>query len=168
MKEEIINKVANSSLITIDMEDLYPSGDRITLDITPWLFKGLVLREKNFRELAKNHDWEQYKDCYVAIICSSEAIIPTWAYMLISIYLSPLVKKSVVGTLNDLEELIFSEVIFSMSIKEYQDKPVIIKGCSHLNIPENAYLLLTQKLKPVVKSLMFGEACSSVPLYKKK
>lgn len=168
MKEEIINRVTKSSLVTIDLEDFYPSGNRISFDITPWLLNGLVLQEKKFREYVKDHDWEQYKDSYVAIHCSSEAIIPTWAYMLISIHLTPFVKKAVIGTLSNLEELIYSEVILSLDIREYEGKPVIIKGCSHLKIPENAYILLTQKLNPIVKSLMFGEACSSVPLYKKK
>jgi len=168
MKDEIINRVANSDLVTIDLEDFYPAGDRISFDITPWLLNELVLQEKQFREYVKDHDWEQYKDNFVAIHCSSEAIIPTWAYMLISLHLSPFTKKAVVGSLTDLEELIYSELISDMNMKEYEGKPVIIKGCSKLYVPENAYIQLSQKLKPIVKSLMFGEACSSVPLYKKK
>ena len=167
MEKPIINRVANSDLIVVDLEDYYPIGNRIVFDVTPWLFNGLVLQEKKFRQHVKEHDWSQYKDSYVAILCSSEAIVPTWAYMLISVQLSTIAKKTVVGTLRELEETIFYEVIMSFKMEDFKNKPVIIKGCAHLNIPENAYILLTQKLKPIVKSLMFGEACSSVPLYKK-
>jgi hypothetical protein len=168
MKNEIINRVANSKLVTIDLEEFYPQEKRMALDITPWLLNGLVLQEKNFRDYIKKHDWKQYKDAYVAIHCASDAIVPTWAYMLISLHLSTIAKDMIYGSLDDLETFIFNKVIDSIEIQEYKNKPVIIKGCSNLEIPENAYVRLTQKLQPVANSIMFGEACSSVPLYKKK
>lgn len=168
MSEEIINKVANSKLVTFDLEDFYPRGERKLLDIKDWLLEGLVLREKDFRESAKDHDWSQYRDCYVALSCSTDAIIPGWAYMLLSTYLNPLAKKVVVGDLEMLETVLYTELIQNLDVSAFKDMPVIIKGCSRRAVPANAYLLLIQKLQPVVKSLMYGEACSSVPLYKKK
>ena len=167
MKNEIINRVTNSKLATIDLEDFYPQEKCISLDIMPWLFNGLVLQEKNFRDFVEKHDWQQYRDSYVAIHCSSDAIIPTWAYMLISLHLSNIAKDVIFGNLNDLKIFIFNKVINSIDIEEYRNKPVIIKGCSNREIPENAYVRITQKLRPVVNSIMFGEACSSVPLFKK-
>ncbi len=167
MKDEIINRVANSKLVTIDLEEFYPKEKRMALDITPWLLNGLVLQEKNFREQVENHDWQQYQNAYVAIHCTSDAIVPTWAYMLISLHLSPIAKDMTYGSLNELETLIFNKVIDSMDLEAYKNKPVIIKGCSNSEIPENAYVRLTQRLRPVANSIMFGEACSSVPLFKK-
>lgn len=166
--EEIINRVANSKLVTVNLEDYYPTGNRVVVDIKDWLFQGLVLKEKDFREKAKNHNWANYQDACVALTCSSDAIIPGWAYLLLTSYLTPFVKKVVVGTLNDLETILYTEVIQKTDFSEFQNLPVIIKGCSNKPVPENAYILLTQKLQPIVKSLMYGEACSSVPLYKKR
>ncbi len=167
MAEEIINRVANSKLVTINLEEYYPAGERVVFDIKDWLLEGIVLREKDFRESAKNHDWSQYEGCYVALTCSTDAIIPGWAYMLLSTYLSPVAKKVVVGDLEMLETLIYSEVIDNLDLSEYKDLPVIIKGCSRKPVPQNAYIQLINKLQPVAKSIMYGEACSSVPLYKK-
>tara|TARA_R110000850_G_scaffold271031_2_gene404675 strand:+ start:69378 stop:69881 length:504 start_codon:yes stop_codon:yes gene_type:complete len=166
--EEIINRVANSKLVTVNLEDYYPEGNRVVFDIKDWLFQGLVLKEKDFREKAKNHNWASYQDAYVALNCSTDAIVPGWAYLLLTSYLTPFVKKVVVGTLNDLETILYTEVIQRTDFSEFQNLPVIVKGCSNKPVPENAYILLTQKLQPIVKSLMYGEACSSVPLYKKK
>lgn len=168
MEGEIKNRVANSKLITIDLEELYPPGKRVILDISPWLYEGIILREKDFRASIKNHDWTQYADCYVAINCSSEAIIPAWAFTLVAVQLSPIVKKVCKGSLNDLETILYSEIISNINFDTYEDKPIIIKGCSNKPVPENAYLLLVQKLLPIAKSIMYGEACSSVPLFKKK
>lgn len=168
MSKEIINRVANSQLVTLDLEDFYPKGDRVQLDISHWLYEGLILKEKDFRDSVKNHDWSQYQGAYVAISCSSDAIIPSWAYLLLSSSLAPYAEKISVGDLNLLENLIFQDIVSNIPVNDFKDRPVIIKGCSEKNIPESAYVLLTQKLIPVVKSLMFGEACSSVPLYKKK
>jgi Protein of unknown function (DUF2480) len=167
MKEEIINRVANSKLVTIDLEDFYPEGKRILFDIKDWLFKGLVLREKDFRQNVSNHNWEQYQDSFIALSCSTDAIIPSWAYMLISIHLSPYAKTTVIGNLVDLETSIFQEIINLLDVAAYKDKPIIIKGCSNKPIPDNAYIMLTTKLKPIAKSIMYGEACSSVPLFKR-
>lgn len=168
MSAEIVNRVANSKLITFDLEDFYPSGERVLFDIKDWLLEGLVLREKDFRETAKSHDWSFYEGKFVALTCSTDAIIPGWAYMLLTTYLNPYAKKVVVGDLNVLETALYSEVIQRMDVSAFQDKPVIVKGCSNKPVPQNAYIQIIQKLQPVVKSLMYGEACSSVPLYKKK
>jgi len=168
MSNEIVNRVANSKLVTIDLEDYYPEGERILFDIKDWLLEGLVLREKDFRQYAKEHNWEQYHNCFVALTCSTDAIVPAWAYMLLSTYLEPFSKKTVIGNLNALETSIYQDIISELNVSEFQDKPIIIKGCSNKPIPDNAYIELTMKLKPIAKSIMYGEACSSVPLYKKR
>ena len=168
MSEEIINRVANSKLITIDLEDFYPKGERISFDISQWLLEGIVLREKDFREKANSHDWSQYKDCYVALNCSTDAIIPGWAYLLLSLHLSPYAAKITVGSLDSLETILFAEIIHKSDFSTYKDKPVIIKGCANKPVPENAYVLLAQNLHPIAKSIMYGEACSSVPLFKRR
>ncbi len=168
MAEEIINRVANSNLTTIDLEDFYPKGNRIVFDIKDWLYEELILREKDFRESVKNHDWSQYQDSYVALTCSSDAIIPSWAYLLLTVELTPFAKKVVVGDLPLLETVIYQDIINLIDISEYKDKPIIIKGCANKPIPPSAYTLLIEKVKTVAKTIMFGEACSTVPLYKKK
>ena len=168
MHDKIINRVANSSLVTINLEDYYPVGKRIVFDIKDWLFEGLVLREKDFREQVKTHDWTQYQDAYVALTCSSDAIVPVWAYILISIHLGPFTKNTVIGNLEQLESSIYQDVLKDFDVSGFNDKPVIIKGCSKKPVPQNAYIMLANKLKPVAKSIMYGEACSSVPLYKNK
>jgi hypothetical protein len=167
MPEEIINRVANSKLVTFDLEDLYPKGERVLFDIKDWLYEGFVLREKEFRAAAKDHDWTQYSGKYVALTCSTEAIIPGWAYMLISTYLAPHAKKVVAGDLEMLETVLYTEILNQLDVSRYKDMPVIIKGCSRRPVPQNAYLQIINKLQPVARSIMYGEACSSVPLYKK-
>ena len=168
MANEIVNRVATSKLITIDLEDFYPKGERVVLDIKNWLYHELILKETDFREHLKNHDWSQYQNKYVALTCSADAIIPSWAFMLISTYISPFSKKVVVGNLSTLETSIFQDIIHAIPVDEYLEKPIIIKGCSNKPIPETAYLQLIEKLQPIVKSIMFGEACSTVPLFKKQ
>lgn len=168
MSDEIINRVANSKLVTVDLEDYYPKGARVLFDIKDWLYEGFVLREKDFRNQVTEFNWSQYQDCYVALTCSSDAIIPGWAYMLISIQLEPFAKRIVIGDLEALESAIYQDIIANLDVSEYKDAPIIIKGCSKKPVPQNAYILLANKLKPVVKSIMYGEACSSVPLYKNK
>ncbi|WP_411894076.1 DUF2480 family protein [Winogradskyella sp. A2] len=168
MAEEIINRVANSKLKVIDLEDYYPEGKRILFDIKDWLLEGLVLREKDFRDSVSQHDWSQYQDCYIALHCSTDAIVPDWAYMLITVQLKNHAKKIVIGTLDNLESILYTSIISNLDTSIYQDMPVIIKGCSHKPVPSNALVMLTEKLQPVAKSIMFGEACSSVPLYKRK
>lgn len=167
MPEEIINRVAGSKLVTFNLEDYYPEGERVLFDIKDWLLEGFVLREKDFREAAKNHDWSKYEGKYIALTCSSDAIVPAWAYMLLATYLQPYAKKVITGDLESLESILYSEIIDKLDVSDLKDKPVIVKGCSHKPVPKNAYLLLIGKLQPIVKSLMYGEACSSVPLYKK-
>ena len=167
MAEEIVNRVANSKLITFNLEDYYPEGERVLFDVKDWLLEGFVLRESEFREQAKNHDWSQYEGKFIALSCSSDAIIPAWAFMLLATYLQPYAKKVITGDLETLETVLYTDVISKLDVSELQDKPVIVKGCAHKPVPKNAYLLLIEKLQPVVKSLMYGEACSSVPLYKK-
>jgi len=168
MAEEIVNRVAQSKLKVIDLEDFYPSGPRIHLDIKEWLWEGLVLREKEFRATAKAHNWEQYDKAYVAISCSSDAIVADWAYMLLITYLKPYANLAVVGDFELLETLLYQRIIEELPIEDFKDLPVIIKGCSSKPVPLNALNSLTAKLIPVARSVMYGEACSAVPLYKKK
>jgi len=165
--DEIVNKVANSVLEVFDLEDYYPSGIRTQLDISQWLLDGFLLKEKDFRELLKNHDWSQYKNHFVAIHCSTDAIIPAWASILVTVYLSSFAKKVVVGNLTDLETSLYQEILSTLDYSKYQDKPIILKGCSKKPVPESAYIMAIQKLQPFAKSIMYGEACSAVPLYKK-
>lgn len=167
MADEIINRVASSKLMVIDLEDFYPDGKRILFDIKDWLYEGFVLREKDFRESVKNYDWSQHKNQYIALTCSTDAIVPAWAYMLLVVNLEPFVEKALIGTLENLETSIYQTIISNLDTANYTDKPVIIKGCSNKPVPVNAYVLLTKKLKPIAKSIMYGEACSSVPLYKR-
>ena len=164
---EIINRVANSALITIDLEDYYPKGARVCFDIKDWLYEGLVLREKEFRAFVNTHDWSVYTNQFVALHCTSDAIIPGWAYMLIRLQLSGVATQVVVGDLEVLETSLYQTIITNLDLDFCENKPVIIKGCSNKPVPQNAYLFLIDKLQPIAKSIMYGEACSSVPLFKK-
>ena len=168
MEDEIVNRVASSKLVVVDLEDYYPKGKRSVLDIKSWLFEELVLREKDFREKVDNHDWRQYQDHYVALTCTSDAIVPAWAFMLLTMHLQPYAKRVVIGDLDQLETSIYQDIIQNLDVSEFVDKSLIIKGCSNKPVPANAYILLSQKLKPIAKSIMYGEACSSVPLFKRK
>ncbi|WP_031426413.1 DUF2480 family protein [Flavimarina sp. Hel_I_48] len=165
---EIVNRVADSKLITFNLEDLYPEGKRETIDISQWLYEGFILREKDFREQLKKYDWTQHEGNYIALYCSADAILPAWAFMLVTAHLAPYAKYVVKGDKVELETRLFSTLIDRIDVEKYRDQLIIIKGCTNKPVPENAYLELLQKLQPVVKSLMFGEACSAVPLYKKK
>lgn len=166
MSDEIINKVANSGLITIDLEEFYPKGERVLFDIKPLLFHELILKEKDFREFIKEHNWTQYQDKFVAITCTTDAVVPTWAYMLVSIALEPFAKKIIFGNLDTLEAIVFNETLKSITYSDYKDKRVVIKGCSNLPVSTNAYVELVRGLRPFAKSIMYGEPCSTVPLYK--
>ena len=168
MAEEIINRVANSKLKTIDLEEIYPKHKRILFDIKDWLFEELILREKEFRAAVKSHNWSQYQNQYIAIVCSTDAIIPSWAFMLVASSVAVYAKKTVIGNLETLETAIFQEIMDQKDFSEYKNLPIIIKGCSEKPIPESAYSFLIEKLLPVVSSIHFGEPCSSVPLYKAK
>ena len=160
--------MANSALQVFDLEDYYPEGERLGLDISQWLWEGFVLREKEFRESLKNHDWQQYMGKYVALYCSTDTIVPAWAYMLVTVYLQPFAKKIVQGKPQDINILLYQQLLDDLDYTKYSGKPVIIKGCSKKPVPQEAYVMAAQKLMPFAKSIMFGEACSSVPLYKKK
>ncbi len=168
MSSEIVNKVANSGLITFNLEDFYPKGKRCFFDLKDCLYEGLILKEKDFREFVKTHNWAQYKECYVAVDCSADAIIPIWAYMLVSNALAPLTLKVTKGSLEQLESILFEEALAKMDLTKYENERIIIKGCSQKPVPENAYVRLTALLSPIAKSIMYGEACSTVPIYKKK
>jgi hypothetical protein len=167
MENEIINKVSQSGLITIDLEEFYPEGERVLFDIKDLLFQGLILREKDFREFIKNEDWNKYKDKYVALVCSADAIVPTWAYMLLATHLEPVAKKVVFGDLETLETILYNEILSKINVMNYADARVVIKGCGNLPVPKAAYVQITSLLRPVAKSIMYGEPCSTVPLYKK-
>ncbi len=166
--DEIINKVANSSLEVFDLEEYYPSGIRTQIDISQWLSEGLILKEKDFREHLKQHDWTKYQDHFVAVFCSTDAILPAWATILITVHLTPFAKKIVDGNLQDLETYLYQEILPNINYSIYENKSVIIKGCSKNPVPISAYVAAAQYLQPFAKSIMYGEACSAVPLYKKK
>lgn len=164
--EEIINKVANSALEVFDLEDYYPKGLRAQIDISQWLLEGFLLKEKDFREHLKNHNWSQYQDAYVAINCSTDAIVPAWASILVAVQLAPFAKKIVDGNLEDLDSSLYEEILRNLDYTAYKSKPVIIKGCSRKPVPTRAYILAAHYLQPFARSIMYGEACSAVPLYK--
>ena len=166
MENEIINKVANSGLITIDLEEYYPKGERVLFDLKPLLFQELILKEKEFREFIKNHDWTFYQNKLVAITCTADAIVPTWAYMLISIALEPFAKKIIFGNLQTLETILFNDALQTINYSDYTDKRIVIKGCGNLPVTTHAYVQLVNGLRPFAKSIMYGEPCSTVPLYK--
>jgi hypothetical protein len=169
MAEELIeNKVDKSGLITFNLEDYYVQGERVLFDIKECLYEGLILREKDFREFVKAHNWSSYSGKFVAVTCSADAIVPTWAYMLIASELEPFAKDFIFGNLQTLETLLFQKSLALMNLESFKDERVIIKGCSKYPVPESAYVELVKLLRPIAKSIMFGEACSTVPLYKRK
>ena len=165
--DEIINKVANSSLQVFDLEDYWPVGIRSQIDISQWLVEGFLLKETEYRQALKQHDWTQYQDHYVAVYCGTDAIVPAWACILAAIYLVPYAKKVVLGTVPELNTALYLEVLNTIDYSDYLDKAVILKGCSKNPVPESAYIAAIQKLQPLAKSIMYGEACSAVPLYKR-
>lgn len=167
MTDEIINRVAKSPLVIFDLEDYYPKGIRMSFDLKDFLWKGLVLKEKDFREQITQHNWEIYTDTYVAIFCSAEAIVPVWAYMLVTSYLAPITRKVVFGDRNNLDTVLYKEIIEKIDLSHLTNKPVIIKGCSKKTVPESAYIMAMERIQPIAKSVMYGEACSAVPIFKK-
>ena len=166
--EEIVNKVANSALEVFDLEDYYPKGIRSQIDISLWLLEGFLLKEKDFRAHLNNHDWSQYQDQYVAINCSTDAIVPAWASILVSIQLAPFAKKIVNGTIEDLDAALYEKILSEVDYSIYKNKSVILKGCSKKPVPMRAYVLAANYLQDFARSIMYGEACSAVPLFKKK
>lgn len=167
VEEEIINRVAQSKLITINLEELYVPGDRVVFDLKANLFQGIILREKEFRDFLNTNDWSVYQDKHVAVYCSIDAIIPTWAYMLLAVYLEPVAKTIVYGDLTVLEDELFKSALHKIDPKIYKDEKVVIKGCGKIDVPNSAYVELTTLLRPYASSIMYGEPCSTVPIYKK-
>lgn len=167
MTGEIVNKVAQSGLITLNLEEMFPKEEVLHLDIKDQLWQGLALREKDFREFVKDYNWEQYRGNTVAVYCSADAIIPHWAYMLIASKLSGNAKAFYFGQPSEIEEMRMLEIVTSINPEDYRDQRIIIKGCSERNFSPQVYMALVTKLQPVVKSIMFGEPCSTVPVYKK-
>ena len=166
MKDKIVNTVAQSALVTFDLQELYPKGVLLEIDLSQWLDQGFILREKEFRTAIKNHDWSQYRGNYIAMNCKTDAILPAWASLLVTAQLSQIAKQIVWGSIKDLEKHLFSQAITNLDVTPFEGKPIIVKGCSDKEVPEAAFVQLIQKLQPVAKSLFYGEACSSVPLYK--
>lgn len=163
---EIRNKIAESGLLTLDMKSFKGSQKRIVIDIKNWLFEGMVLKEKMFREYLKNENWSQYENSFVALNCSADTIVPIWAYMLITKYLKPYPKSIVFGDWKRLENKIFEVNIDKLNLAEFKNKRVLLKGCTDIYIPDESYVQISNKLMSTVKSLMFGEACSNVPIFK--
>lgn len=168
MSEPLINKVAESGLVSIDLASFLPSNEIVLFDIKPYLFMELILKEKEFRTALSELDWSQYQDKIVGICCSTDAIIPMWANMLVASSLSNTAKAIYFGDENKVREQLLLQGINAIDVKKYNDQRIVIKGCGETPIGEAAYIAITQKLRPVVKSLMYGEPCSTVPVYKKK
>jgi hypothetical protein len=168
MSEVIVNKVANSGLITLDLEKYLPSGEVAGFDLKDHLFMGLILKEKDFREALKNLDWQQFSGKNVAIFCSVDAIIPVWAYMLVANYLQPVARDVYVGTAAEMQKHLFLKNLSSLSVAEFEGQRVVVKGCGEVPIGEFAYAEITKVLTPVAKSIMYGEPCSTVPIFKRK
>ncbi len=166
-EDQILNKVTNSSLITFDLEEYYQPGERELIDIQDKLFQGIILKEKDFRSFIKTHNWSVYQNKFVAITCSTDAIIPTWAFMLVSIALKPFAKDVVFGTISDLETEIFRKALQKVDWSNFKNAKVVVKGCSKVEVPASIYVEATNQLMNYASSLMFGEPCSTVPLYKK-
>ena len=168
MSEVFVNKVAESGLISFDLEEYYPKGEIKTFDLKGYLFMELILKEKDFRAALQTTDWDQYAKAHVAITCSADAIIPVWAYMLVASYLQPIAANVVFGDEKKLISTILLKNLASIKGEEFTDKRVVVKGCGEVAIPQEAYVEITNMLRPFVKSIMYGEPCSTVPIYKKK
>jgi hypothetical protein len=168
MAEPFINKVAESGIITLDPEKYYPRQETAMFDLKEFLFMGMILKEKDYREKLKTYDWEPYRDKYVGVYCSADAIIPVWAYMLAASYLEPLAKDIIMGDEKELHRRLFLKNLSTINADDFTDKRVVIKGCGETPIGDFVYMELTKLLRPVAKSIMYGEPCSTVPVYKKK
>ena len=166
-EKEIVNRVASSSLITFDLEQYYQPGERVVIDIKDQLYQELILREKDFRDFIKKHGWSQYKNKFVAITCSADAIIPTWAYMLLTSVLQPFARTIVFGTMEELETKIFFDELSKIDWQQFANAKIVIKGCSKVDVPAAVYVEATRLIMPYAASIMFGEPCSTVPVYKK-
>ena len=167
MSEVFVNKVAESGLISFDLEEYYPKGEIKTFDLKGYLFMELILKEKDFRAALQTTDWNHYANAHVAITCSADAIIPMWAYMLVASYLQPIAASVVFGDEKKLISTLLLKNLSAVNGEEFTDKRVVVKGCGEVDIPQEAYVEITNKLRPFVKSIMYGEPCSTVPIYKK-
>lgn len=168
MTTPIINKVSESGLITLDLETYFPKNEIMVFDLKPMLFMELILKEKDFRQSLQTHDWAQYQDKIVAVTCTADAIIPVWAYMLVASNLQPYAKDVILGTEEEAQKQVLQKRIQELNPANYQDQRVVVKGCGELEIGPFAYLEVTKLLRPVAKSIMYGEPCSTVPVFKKK
>lgn len=168
IQENIVNKVAQSGLISFDLADLHHPGERVVYDIKDNLFHGLMLKEKDFREFIKNHNWEDYTGKNVAVICSADAIVPTWAYMLLASKLAPYANYFVFGDLELLETTLYLNALNQLDLNQYKDQRLVIKGCGDIEVPTAAFMAITSKLTNIAKSIMYGEPCSTVPIFKRK
>jgi hypothetical protein len=168
MNEVFQNKVAESGIVTLDLEQYYPKGEVVVFDMKDHLFMGLILKEKDFREALKNMDWEVYRDKHVAVTCTADAIIPMWAYMLVGAALQPVAANVVFGNKEAVLQQLLLTNIAAIDAQQFADKRVVIKGCGEVPVNEAAYLQITSQLRPIAKSIMYGEPCSTVPIYKKK
>ena len=168
MSEPFVNKVAESGLITIDLETYYPKEEVAVFDMKDHLFMQMILKEKDFREALKNLDWSVFSNKNVALTCSADAIIPVWAWMLVATYLQPVAKEIVMGDEKELHKTLFLKNLSAINVNEFTDKRVVIKGCGETPIADYVYMEITKLLRPVAKSIMYGEPCSTVPVYKKR
>lgn len=164
---EIINKVAQSGIVSIDLEEFFPVEPVVVFDLKDYLFRGLILREKDFREAMAATDWSQYSNKYLAVDCTADAIIPNWAYMLVAVYAQPYAIEVLMGSAETAIKKIYAEKLLKIDIEQYRGQRIVVKGCSDKPVPVDAYLDITRLLKPVAKSIMYGEPCSTVPIYKK-
>ena len=167
MEKTLINKIANSVLVTINLEDLFPDSPIASFDLKDYLFKGLILKEKDFRQALKDHIWTEYKGQYLCIYCSGDAIIPTWAYMLVAINAQDHAINVYQGNPKEFLTHYYSSIIENLDFSKYSNQRIVIKGCSNKPVPAGAYAALTHKLKPISRSIMYGEPCSTVPIYKR-
>ncbi|MEZ5014391.1 MAG: DUF2480 family protein [Chitinophagales bacterium] len=165
---EVVNKVAQSGLVTIDLEEYFPEREIAVFDLKDYLFKGLILREKDFREALAAHDWDQYTGKYLAVCCTADAIIPNWAWMLVTVHANAKAQSVHFGTAEEVLAQLYDRIIDTIDVEQYRDKRVVIKGCSDKPVPVEAYLEITRKLEPLAKSIMYGEPCSTVPVFKRK
>jgi hypothetical protein len=168
IQENIINKVASSGLVTLNLETYFHQGERVVYDIKDNLFHGLILKEQDFRAFIKEHDWSQYAGKNIAITCSADAIVPTWAYMLLANKMKPYANEVVFGNLETLETVLYTKALAQIDVNAFAGERVVIKGCADIQVPVSAYVEITSLLTPVAKSIMYGEPCSTVPIYKRK
>jgi len=167
MDAPLVNRIAESGIITLNLEEYYPQVEMVSMDLKDYLFQGLILKEKDFRLALKELDWSQYQDKILCVYCSTDAIIPVWAYMLVASYAGPVTQEVYTGTPEEYLKHHYYNVLADIDIASYDNARIVIKGCSNKPVPPSAYASLTEKLRPVAKSIMYGEPCSTVPIFKK-